>query len=80
MCVRASNLAHPDTAILHHLAARFCQSGEMLCQGMHDRENFDRPAVIIEPDKMRQLVERDVTKLVQRQIPFRMHTSYNWAY
>ncbi|MBY0504003.1 MAG: hypothetical protein K2X03_08835 [Bryobacteraceae bacterium] len=47
---------------------------------MHDRENFDRPAVIIEPDKMRQLVERDVTKLVQRQIPFRMHTSYNWAY
>jgi predicted amidohydrolase YtcJ len=44
---------------------------------VHDHENFDRPAVIIEPDKMRQLVERDVTKLVQRRIPFRLHISYD---
>jgi predicted amidohydrolase YtcJ len=52
-------------------------AGEVLCLEVHDHENFDRPAVIIEPDKMRQLVEQDVTKLVQRRIPFRMHISYD---
>jgi predicted amidohydrolase YtcJ len=52
-------------------------AGEVLCLEVHDHENFDRPVVIIEPDKMRQLVERDVTKLVQRRIPFRMHISYD---
>jgi len=52
-------------------------AGEVLCLEVHDHENFDRPAVIIEPDKMRQLVERDVSKLVQRRIPFRMHISYD---
>ena len=44
---------------------------------MHDHENFDRPAVIIEPEKMRRFVEQDVMKLVQRRVPFRMHISYN---
>jgi predicted amidohydrolase YtcJ len=52
-------------------------AGEVLCLEVHDHENFDRPAVIIEPEKMRQLVERDVSKLVQRRIPFRMHISYD---
>jgi predicted amidohydrolase YtcJ len=52
-------------------------AGEVLCLEVHDHENFDRPAVIIEPDKMRQLVERDVTKLVERRIPFRIHISYD---
>jgi predicted amidohydrolase YtcJ len=52
-------------------------AGEVLCLNVHDHENFDRPAVIIEPDKMRQLVEKDVTKLVRRRIPFRMHISYD---
>jgi predicted amidohydrolase YtcJ len=52
-------------------------AGEVLCLEVHDHENFDRPAVIIEPDKMRQLVERDVPKLVERRIPFRMHISYD---
>lgn len=52
-------------------------AGEVLCLEVHDHENFDRPAVIIEPEKMRQLVERDVAKLVQRRIPFRMHISYD---
>jgi predicted amidohydrolase YtcJ len=52
-------------------------AGELLSADVHDHENFDRPAVVIEPDKMRQLVERDVAKLVQRRIPFRMHISYN---
>jgi predicted amidohydrolase YtcJ len=44
---------------------------------VHDHENFERPAVIIAPEKMRQLVEQDVAKLVRRRIPFRMHISYN---
>jgi hypothetical protein len=44
---------------------------------VHDHENFDRPTVVIEPDKMRRFVEQDVTKLVQRRTPFRMHVSYN---
>ena len=52
-------------------------AGEVLCLEVHDHENFDRPVVIIEPDKMRQLVERDVSQLVQRRIPFRMHISYD---
>ena len=52
-------------------------AGELLSAEVHDHENFDRPAVIIEPAKMRELVERDVSKLVQRRIPFREHISYN---
>jgi predicted amidohydrolase YtcJ len=52
-------------------------AGEVLCLEVHDHENFDRPAVIIDPEKMRQLVERDVAELVQRRIPFRMHISYD---
>jgi predicted amidohydrolase YtcJ len=52
-------------------------AGEVLCLEVHDHENFDRPAVIIEPEKMRQLVERDVPRLVERRIPFRMHISYD---
>jgi len=52
-------------------------AGEVLHLDVHDHENFDRPAVIIEPAKMQQLVERDVSKLVQRRIPFRMHISYD---
>ena len=52
-------------------------TGELLSAEVHDHENFDRPAVIIPPAKMRELVERDVAKLVQRRIPFRMHISYD---
>ena len=50
-------------------------AGELLSVEVHDHENFDRPAVIIPPEKMRQLVERDVSRLVQRRIPFREHIS-----
>lgn len=64
---------HPDLAHGHVYRG----AGEVLHLDVHDHENFDRPAVIIEPDKMRQLVERDVSKLVQRRIPFRMHISYD---
>jgi len=52
-------------------------AGELLSAEVHDHENFDRPAVIIPPQKMRELVERDVSKLVQRRIPFREHISYD---
>jgi predicted amidohydrolase YtcJ len=52
-------------------------AGEVLSGDVHDHENFDRPAVIIAPEKMRRFVEEDVRKLVQRRIPFRMHISYN---
>jgi predicted amidohydrolase YtcJ len=64
---------HPDLAHGHVYRG----AGEVLHLDVHDHENFDRPAVIIEPDKMRQLVERDVPKLVERRIPFRMHISYD---
>jgi hypothetical protein len=52
-------------------------AGEVLCLDVHDHENFDRPPVIIEPKKLRRLVELDVSRLVQRRIPFRMHISYD---
>jgi hypothetical protein len=52
-------------------------AGEVLQLEVHDHENFDRPAVIINPEQMRQHVEQNVTKLVRRRIPFRMHISYD---
>jgi len=52
-------------------------AGEVLEAETHDHENFDRPAIVIPPEKMRKLVEQDVAKLVQRRMPFRMHISYN---
>jgi predicted amidohydrolase YtcJ len=52
-------------------------AGELLRVELHDHETFDMPAVIIDNAKMRQYVEEDVTKLVTRRIPFRMHISYN---
>ncbi|QBE61839.1 amidohydrolase [Pseudoduganella lutea] len=64
---------HP--ALAHGFVYR--GAGELLAAEVHDHENFDRPAVIIEPAKMRELVERDVAKLVQRRIPFRLHITYD---
>lgn len=52
-------------------------AGEVLQLEVHDHENFDRPAVIIDPDQMRQHVDQNVSKLVRRRIPFRMHISYD---
>jgi predicted amidohydrolase YtcJ len=51
--------------------------GEALRVELHDHENFDKPAVIIDEDAMHRSIEEDVTKLVKRRIPFRMHISYN---
>ena len=52
-------------------------TGEMLRMVLHDHENFDKPAVIVNKDSMRLYIEEDVTKLVKKRIPFRMHISYN---
>src|SRR5205085_2322311 len=52
-------------------------AGELLRVELHDHENFDMPAVIINKDSMRLYIEEDVSKLVKRRIPFRMHISYN---
>ncbi|WP_431101543.1 amidohydrolase [Roseateles noduli] len=52
-------------------------AGELLSAEVHDHENFDRPAIVIPPEKWRDLVERDIAKLIQRRIPFREHISYD---
>jgi predicted amidohydrolase YtcJ len=49
--------------------------GEALRAELHDHENFDKPAVIIDGDTMRRSVEEDVTRLAEKGI--RMHISYN---
>ena len=71
--IGAGQNLHPTLAHGHEYRG----AGEVLSGEVHDHENFDRPAVIIEPEKMRRFVEQDVMKLVQRRIPFRMHVSYN---
>src|SRR5258706_4796936 len=64
---------HPTMAHGHEYEG----TGELLRIALHDHENFDRPAVIINQDSMRQYIEEDIAKLVKRRIPFRMHISYN---
>lgn len=64
---------HPALAHGHEYRG----AGEVLSGEVHDHENFDRPAVIIEPEKMRRFVVQDVLKLIQRRIPFRLHITYN---
>jgi predicted amidohydrolase YtcJ len=64
---------HPTMAHGHEYEG----AGEVLRMELHDHENFDRPAVIINKDSMRHYIEEDITKLVKKRIPFRMHISYN---
>jgi hypothetical protein len=64
---------HPTLAYGHVYRG----AGETLQLEVHDHENFDRPPVIIDPAAMRRHVERNVRKLVERRIPFRMHISYD---
>lgn len=64
---------HPTMAHGHEYEG----AGEALRMELHDHENFDRPAVIIDEQSMRRYIEEDVTKLVKRRIPFRMHITYN---
>jgi predicted amidohydrolase YtcJ len=64
---------HPTLAHGHEYRG----AGEVLSGEVHDHENFDRPAVIIEPETMKRFVLQDVRKLVERRVPFRMHITYN---
>lgn len=52
-------------------------AGEVINAILHDHENFDKPAVVIDKDLMRETVIADVSKLVKKRIPFRMHISYD---
>lgn len=64
---------HPTLAHGHEYRG----AGEVLNGAVHDHENFDRPAVVIDPETMRRFVDQDVRRLVERRVPFRMHISYN---
>ena len=64
---------HPNMAHGHEYEG----AGELLRVELHDHENFDRPAVIIDKEAMHRYIEEDITKLVEKGIPFRMHISYN---
>lgn len=71
--ISAGQNLHPTMAHGHEYEG----AGELLRMEVHDHENFDRPAYIIDPDLMRGKMEEDIAKLVQHGIPFRMHVSYN---
>lgn len=64
---------HPTMAHGHEYEG----AGELLRMELHDHENFDRPAVIIDNEVMRRYIREDITKLVEKGIPFRMHISYD---
>jgi predicted amidohydrolase YtcJ len=64
---------HPTMAHGHEYEG----AGELLRIELHDHENFDRPAVVIDKEVMRRYIEEDITKLVEKGIPFRMHISYD---
>ena len=51
--------------------------GESMGAELHDHENFDQPAIIADKDAIRQFVRADITRLIERRIPFRVHASYN---
>ncbi len=50
--------------------------GEAIRISLHDFENFDKPAIIIDKDSMDKYIRKDVSELVKRRIPFRMHITY----
>jgi predicted amidohydrolase YtcJ len=64
---------HPSLAHGHEYEG----AGELLRMEIHDHENFDRPAVVIEEAAMRRYITEDITKLVENGIPFRLHISYD---
>jgi predicted amidohydrolase YtcJ len=51
--------------------------GESLGLALHDHENFDRPAIVVDPELMRMKTADAVTKFVERRMPFRIHLSYD---
>jgi len=64
---------HPTMAHGHEYEG----TGEILRLEIHDHENFDRPAVIIDEQVMHRYIKEDITKLINKGIPFRLHISYN---
>jgi len=52
-------------------------TGELLKIELHDHENFDKAAIIINKDSLRHFTEEYIRKLIIKRIPFRMHFSYN---
>ncbi|MCE7054192.1 amidohydrolase [Algoriphagus sp. AGSA1] len=64
---------HPTMAHGHEYEG----TGEILRLEIHDHENFDRPAVIIDEEIMHRYIRQDITKLIENGIPFRLHISYN---
>jgi len=64
---------HPTMAHGHEYEG----TGEILRLEIHDHENFDRPAVIIDEELMHRYIKEDITKLIEKGIPFRLHISYN---
>lgn len=63
---------HPTLAYGHVFRGAKALEAEV-----HDHENFDRPAVVLDPARVKRHVEQDIAKLVRRRIPFRMHISYD---
>jgi predicted amidohydrolase YtcJ len=50
--------------------------GEALRIELHDHENFDRPAIIIDKDTMDRYLNKDLPELIKRRMLFRMHITY----
>lgn len=71
--ISAGENLHPTMAHGHEYEG----TGEILRLEIHDHENFDRPAVIIDEALMHRYIEEDITKLIENGIPFRLHISYN---
>lgn len=71
--ISAGENLHPTMAHGHEYEG----TGEILRLEIHDHENFDRPAVIIDEELMHRYIKEDITKLIQKGIPFRLHISYN---
>ncbi|MDW3195054.1 MAG: amidohydrolase [Cytophagales bacterium] len=51
--------------------------GEAIRVEMLDYENFDRPPHILDPELIKEVISQDVSELVKRRIPFRIHVTYD---
>ncbi|QII43929.1 amidohydrolase [Flagellimonas oceani] len=71
--ISAGENLHPNMAHGHEYEG----TGEILRLEIHDHENFDRPAVVIDEALMHKYIKEDITKLIEKGIPFRLHISYN---
>lgn len=71
--ISAGENLHPHMAHGHEYEG----TGEIIRLEIHDHENFDRPAVIIDEEIMHRYIKEDITKLVENGIPFRLHITYN---